>query len=83
MNEQPVIDYLGERQPTIVDWLKTCLRIPSVSADPAFAPDTAAARELLLARLREIGLSNVRLLDGGGEPAVYGEWKTARPASRR
>lgn len=77
MNEQPVIDHLHARQPAIVDWLKTFLRIPSVSADPAFAPDMAATRELLLARLREIGLSDVRLLDGGGEPAVYGEWNGA------
>ncbi|WP_213959483.1 dipeptidase [Variovorax sp. dw_954] len=77
MTEQLVIAHLVARQPAIVDWLKTFLRIPSVSADPAYSSDMAAARLLLLERLREIGLSGVRLLDGGGEPAVYGEWNGA------
>jgi len=36
-----------------------------------------AARGFLLQRLRHIGLRDVRLLDGGGEPAVYGEWMDA------
>ncbi len=77
MNDQHVIDHLDARQPEIVDWLKTFLRIPSVSADPAFAPGMQEARRFLVERLRQIGLAGVRLLDGGGEPAVYGEWNGA------
>ncbi len=33
-----------------------------------------AARDFLLQRLREMGMQNVQLLDGGGQPAVFGEW---------
>lgn len=77
MNERHVIDHLDARQPEIVDWLKAFLRIPSVSADPSFAPHMHEARRFLLERLQRIGLSGVRLLDGGGEPAVYGEWNGA------
>ncbi|WP_395319139.1 dipeptidase [Variovorax sp. UC74_104] len=77
MNERHVIDHLDARQPEIVDWLKAFLRIPSVSADPSFAPHMHEARRFLVERLQRIGLSGVRLLDGGGEPAVYGEWNGA------
>jgi acetylornithine deacetylase/succinyl-diaminopimelate desuccinylase-like protein len=77
MNEQQVIDHLDARQPEIVSWLKAFLRIPSVSADPSFAPGMHEARRLLVERLQQIGLAGVRLLDGGGEPAVYGEWNGA------
>jgi acetylornithine deacetylase/succinyl-diaminopimelate desuccinylase-like protein len=78
MNEpHPVIDHLRAREPEIVDWLKAFLRIPSVSADPAFAPGMREARRFLLERMEQIGLAGVRLLDGGGEPAVYGEWNGA------
>lgn len=72
-----IIDHLAARQDDIVAWLKTFLRIPSVSADTAFAQGMNDAREFLVGRLREIGLQDVRLLDGGGEPAVYGEWNGA------
>jgi acetylornithine deacetylase/succinyl-diaminopimelate desuccinylase-like protein len=77
MNEQQVIDHLDARQPEIVDWLKAFLRIPSVSADPSFAPGMHEARRFLIERLQQIGLAGVRLLDGDGEPAVYGEWNGA------
>ncbi len=36
-----------------------------------------ATRDFLLARLREAGLSEVGLLDGGGQPAVTGAWMGA------
>ncbi|AEA61978.1 M20/M25/M40 family metallo-hydrolase [Burkholderia gladioli] len=74
---QPVLDHLAAAQPAILARLDALLRIPSVSADPARAADMQAARTLLTARLREIGLSNVGELDGGGEPAVFGEWSGA------
>lgn len=75
MNDiQPVLEHLRARQPDTIGWLETYLRIPSVSADPAFAAGMDTARDFLLAHLNAIGLANVQLLDGGGEPAVYGEW---------
>jgi acetylornithine deacetylase/succinyl-diaminopimelate desuccinylase-like protein len=76
MND-PVIAQLLARHDDILDWLKHFLTIPSVSADPAYAAGMQDARELLLARLAEIGLDKVQLLDGGGQAAVYGEWMGA------
>ncbi len=82
-----VIAHLIAERPAILDRLKSLLRIPSVSTDPAFASDMRAARDFLLARLRAIGMRNVQLLDGGpgssgpgdgtGQPAVFGEWMDA------
>ncbi len=70
----PVVDHLLARHDAILADLKTLLRMPSVSADPAFSRGMADARGFLLDRLAAIGMENVQLLDGGGEPAVYGDW---------
>lgn len=70
----PVIDNLLARQDAILDDLFTLLRMPSVSADPAFADGMADARDFLVKKLTDIGMENVQLLDGGGQPAVYGDW---------
>ncbi len=77
MNEQKIIDHLAARQTDIVEWLQAFLRIPSVSADASFAQGMHDARRFLVERLRQIGLADVQLLEGGGEPAVYGEWNGA------
>lgn len=69
-----VIAHLGAQRDAILDRLKALLRLPSVSTDPAFAGAMQSAREFLQQRLRDIGMQNVQLLDGGGQPAVFGEW---------
>lgn len=74
---QAVIDDLLAQQGAIRSRLDALLRLPSVSADPAFAEGMQQARVFLLDRLREIGLVDVQLLDGGGQPAVYGAWNGA------
>ncbi len=74
---QPVVEALLAEQDAIRARLDAFLRLPSVSADPAFAEGMRDARAFLLDWLRAIGLSDVRLLDGGGQPAVYGAWDGA------
>ncbi len=69
-----VIAHLSAQRDAILERLNTLLRIPSVSTDPAFADAMQAARDFLLQRLRTIGMQNVQLLEGGGQPAVFGEW---------
>lgn len=71
---QRVLEFLETEHDAILSRLKTYLRIPSVSPDPAFGVHMAHARQYLATRLSDIGLANIRELDGGGEPAVYGEW---------
>ena len=69
-----VIDDLMGRVPAVRAELEAFLRIASVSTDPAFADGMAAARTFVVAWLKRIGLQRVQLLEGGGQPAVYGEW---------
>jgi len=69
-----VIAYLAAERDVVLDRLKALLRMPSVSTDPAYAGGMKSAREFLAQRLRDIGMQNVQLLDGGGQPAVFGEW---------
>lgn len=74
---EAVAEPLVARKDEILERLKALLRLPSVSTDPSYAEGMKATRDFLLARLREAGLADVRLLDGGGQPAVTGAWTGA------
>ena len=75
-----VADHLASRKEEILERMLTLIRFPSVSTDPAFDDGMRGAREFLLARLRAIGMPDVRLLDApGGQPAVFGAWLGAGP----
>jgi acetylornithine deacetylase/succinyl-diaminopimelate desuccinylase-like protein len=74
----PVLGYLERERSAILARLFELIRIPSVSTDPGYAEGMATARDLLLDRLRWMGLSNTQALEAGGHPAVYGEWSTGQ-----
>ncbi|MBE2183888.1 MAG: dipeptidase [Anaerolineae bacterium] len=59
--------------------LHEMLRIPSLSADPAYAPDIRRMAVWLEAHLRDLGLQNVQVMETAGHPVVYGEWLGAGP----
>jgi len=69
-----VLARLRDDRQGVLERLATLLAARSVSTDPAYAEGMAAARALLLERLAAAGFANVRLLQAGGHPAVYGEW---------
>jgi len=53
------------------------LRIPSISADPAFAGEVRHAAEFVRAWLERAGLENAQLIDSpepGAHPIVYADW---------
>jgi acetylornithine deacetylase/succinyl-diaminopimelate desuccinylase-like protein len=64
---------LDARLQELFDWL----RIPSVSADPAHFPDCRRAADWLADRLRQAGMTEVELIETGGQPAVYACWDGA------
>lgn len=49
------------------------LRIPSISADPAYAGDVRKTAEFVADQLRSAGADKVRLCETAGYPIVYGE----------
>jgi acetylornithine deacetylase/succinyl-diaminopimelate desuccinylase-like protein len=62
-------DNLEARIAQLFDWL----RIPSVSADPAFKGDCRTAAQWLVDRLRAAGMQRAELVETGGHPAVFAE----------
>lgn len=57
-----------------VEDLQEFVRIPSVSADPAYDGDMARAAQWLIERLDRAGLERVRLVPTDGHPAVVAQW---------
>ncbi|MBM3775684.1 MAG: M20 family dipeptidase, partial [Acidobacteria bacterium] len=64
----------GEDQARILEGLKAFLRIPSISTLAGRQPDIRRAAEFVLAELQAAGLERARLIEGAGNPLVYGEW---------
>lgn len=63
-----------------MDDLITFLRIPSISADPAYAAEVRRAAEFVRDWLHRAGLENSQLIDSpepGAHPIVYADWTHA------
>jgi acetylornithine deacetylase/succinyl-diaminopimelate desuccinylase-like protein len=73
------VQFAHTNQARFVDELKSLLRIPSISTDPAHAADVRAAAEFVAAELRRIGMDNVHLIETAtaahpnGHPLVYAD----------
>ncbi|MBT4867148.1 MAG: M20/M25/M40 family metallo-hydrolase, partial [Planctomycetaceae bacterium] len=76
---QQVEHFLDANADRFVDELTEFLRIPSVSADPAYAGDVRKAAEFTRDRLVDAGLT-AELIETDGHPIVYGEWLQAADA---
>jgi acetylornithine deacetylase/succinyl-diaminopimelate desuccinylase-like protein len=76
-----VLEHLRTSEVEHLRELQELVRIPSVSADPAYAKDVERAAEWLMARLRRAGLENVRLVPTRGIPAVCADWLHAGPGA--
>jgi len=73
MSELKAIDqYLQQTQPQHLEALKQLLRIPSVSADPAFKDSVTAAARSVLDTLAAAGL-RAELIETDGPPLIYAE----------
>ncbi|MEY2963169.1 MAG: hypothetical protein RL754_430 [Bacteroidota bacterium] len=70
MNPKSYIDQHGER---MLQELFDLLRIPSISADPAYNKDVAACAAHIAGHMKELGLNNVEIFPTAGHPIVYGD----------
>jgi acetylornithine deacetylase/succinyl-diaminopimelate desuccinylase-like protein len=66
-------EYIENHKDKFLDELFDLLRMPSISADSAFAGDVQKAAEYVAKRLQEAGADNVVLEKTAGNPIVYGE----------
>ncbi len=65
--------YIEQNKQRFLDELFALLRIPSISADSAFAGDVAKAADFVAERMREAGADKVEVCKTPGHPIVYGE----------
>jgi acetylornithine deacetylase/succinyl-diaminopimelate desuccinylase-like protein len=68
------VSYYREHQSQFLEGLKTFLRIPSISTLPENKPDIRRAAEFVVQELRAAGMTTAELIEGQGNPLVYGEW---------
>ncbi len=72
MKEQ-IKEYIEQNKDRFLNELMDMLRIPSVSADPAFSGDVQRTAEYVAERLKEAGADNIEICPTDGNPIVYGE----------
>jgi acetylornithine deacetylase/succinyl-diaminopimelate desuccinylase-like protein len=65
--------FINQHKDKFVLELFSLLRIPSVSADPAFQQEVAACATHLATHLNDIGLDGVEVISTAGHPIVYAE----------
>ena len=65
--------YLEKNKDRFLEELFELLKIPSVSADPAFKDDVFEAAEFVRARLEDAGADYTEVCPTEGYPIVYGE----------
>lgn len=65
--------YIDANRDRFLAELLDLLRIPSVSADPAFMQDVLRCAETVADRLREAGAESVEVMPTAGYPVVFGE----------
>lgn len=67
------IEYIEKNKQHFLEELLDLLRIPSVSADPAYKGDVKKAAEALAKNFKDAGADNVEICETAGHPIVYAE----------
>jgi acetylornithine deacetylase/succinyl-diaminopimelate desuccinylase-like protein len=70
---QKTQEYIQKNKDRFLDELLDLLRIPSVSADPAFKKDVNKAAKSIVGFLKKAGADSVELHQTKGHPIIYGE----------
>lgn len=65
--------YIQENKQRFLDELFELLRIPSISADPAYSQEMIRTAEFIKSKLDAAGADKVEICETGGYPIVYGE----------
>jgi len=66
-------EYIEQNRQRFLDELFEMLRIPSISADPAFSESVHKTASLVADRLKEAGADAVEICQTNGYPIIYGE----------
>lgn len=74
------IEHARAHHDTYLERFKELLRIPSISADPAYKADIQRAANWIVAELKRLGFQKCEALPSEQHPIVYGEWLDAGDA---
>jgi acetylornithine deacetylase/succinyl-diaminopimelate desuccinylase-like protein len=66
--------YYQQHQSDFIEGLRAFLRIPSISTLSEHKPDIQRAAEFVRNELLAAGMTKAELIEGQGNPLVYGEW---------
>ena len=66
-------NYIEQHKDRFLEELMDLLRVPSISADPAYKQDVLKAAEIVKTRLLEAGVDNAEVCETPGYPIVYAE----------
>jgi acetylornithine deacetylase/succinyl-diaminopimelate desuccinylase-like protein len=73
MNREEILSYIEENKDRFLEELFDLLRIPSVSADPAYKGDVQKCAEVVKESLLKAGADMAEIHATAGHPIVYGE----------
>lgn len=68
-----ITDYISQHKDRFLSEIIELLKIPSISADPAFSQDVLDTADSVKTRLEEAGCDIVEIHETAGYPIVYGE----------
>jgi acetylornithine deacetylase/succinyl-diaminopimelate desuccinylase-like protein len=75
--QNEILSFLESNKDRYLSEVKDFLAIQSVSSQSIHNTDMRRCAEWTAGQMRNIGLSNVRIMDTAGHPVVYGEWLNA------
>ena len=70
---EQTLNYINNNKEKFLNELFDLLRIPSISADPAYAGDVNRTAEVIADQFKGIGLDNVEICQTAGYPIVYAD----------
>ena len=70
---EATLKYIKKNQKRFLNELKDFLKIPSISADPAYKDDLKKAASFLADKMKTAGLDKVKVYPTKGHPIVYGQ----------
>lgn len=70
---QATQDFINNNKDRFLSELLNILRVPSISADPAYKADVFKTADIIAERLKEAGADQVEVCQTAGYPIVYGE----------
>ncbi len=73
LDRAQILDYIEENKDRFIQELIELLKIPSVSADPAYKGDVKACASVVKQSLIDAGADLVEICETAGHPIVYGE----------